>query len=115
MDERSWIVEQLLTYSPISWLAFVGIVYGSARLGAVRGVLCGYAVLLALVAALDLYWIQGEMSKPGWDGSPDQDIIFHFGVMLRAVAISVVVTPAAGLGLWQRARVEQARQARDTA
>lgn len=115
MDERSWLVAQMLSYSPISWMAFSGIVYGSARLGAARGLLCGYAVMLTLVAALDLYWIQGEMSKLGWDGSPDQDFFFHVGFILRALVIALVVLPAAVLGLWQKARTDGARQAREAA
>lgn len=54
-----------------------------------------------IVRGLDLIWIESEMSKPGWDGSPDRDLIFIIGTMIRMFLINVFLLPftAAGVGM----------------
>jgi hypothetical protein len=56
------------------------------------------------VLFFDVRWIQAEMNAPGWDGVPDMDIIFQFGVLLRVVLINVVLLPVALFARWMSLR-----------
>ena len=47
----------------------------------------------------------------GWDGVPDMDIIFQFGVLLRVVLINTVLLPLALFARWMsRRRIKTAMQ-----
>jgi hypothetical protein len=92
---------QASTYSIVSWLLFTAITFGCSRY--LRfGMFIGHICVALLVAGLDVYWIQSEINRPGWNGTPDQDIVFHFGVMLRVILINTVLLPVSVLGSWIR-------------
>ncbi|KAA1257390.1 hypothetical protein LF1_52390 [Rubripirellula obstinata] len=49
-------------------------------------VVCGVAY-----GMLDAAWIEAEMSRPGWDGTPDRDAIFLLGMFLRIFFLSTLL------------------------
>lgn len=46
------------------------------------GLTCGF---------LDSAWIRSEMAKPDWNGQPDQDGVFVFGVVLRGFVAALML------------------------
>jgi len=68
----------------------------------------GFNVVVAFgIILLDLSWIQSEMSKPGWDGLPDLDIVFLIGVTTRVILFNSLLT----LIGWYTIKRQRARQA----
>lgn len=99
-----WAISQLLSYEWIFWLVFIGLTFiASYRIGWI-GFLLSLCLLPWVVGFLDIQWIQQEMNKPDWDGTPDMDIIFYFGVIVRIVIIGLVLLFVGGLALFLRAR-----------
>lgn len=105
MNALTWILWQILSYSIPTWVCFVAIAFCAARFIGWLGVPAGSFVVAISLYALDVRWIRAEMNAPGWDGTPDMDIIFMFGVLARIVLINAVLLPAAALGLWLRYRM----------
>ena len=93
MDPFPWVVYQLLSYSPGSWFLFLAIAALTGYFGRLLGILTGHVLIAALILCLDFLWIQAAMAAPGWDGSPDQDAVFLFGVVLRIVMINTCLLP----------------------
>lgn len=91
---------QLLSYEILTWVALVAITLMAARWGHVPGVFLGHLLVAAIIAGLDVAWIQGEMHKPGWNGDPDQDGIFLIGWLIRVVLINSVLLSVSLLGLY---------------
>lgn len=86
-----FIAYQILAYG--LWLIpFVAATIFLARLPRKRFFLIALLVLPPLIYVLDVQWIQSEMSKPDWDGSPDMDIIFFIGVMFRIALFAVLLS-----------------------
>ena len=104
MNPATWIVLQLLSYSIPTWVLFIVVPYCAARYGGLPMVPIGHLVITALIVFLDVRWIQSEMHKPGWNGTPDMDFIFYIGVALRILLINAVLLPMTGFGLWRRHR-----------
>ena len=99
------ILCQVFSYSLLTWLAFVLITLCAARYGGWGLVPIGHLAIAAIIVWLDYRWIQSEMRKPGWDGMPDMDIIFYFGVLIRILLFNTILLPVTGLGIWRRRRV----------
>ncbi len=66
------------------------------------GIPAGFILVAVILYVLDVRWITAEMRAPGWDGNPDMDFIFMFGVLARAVLINAVLLPVTALALWLR-------------
>ena len=64
----------------------------------------GFLVVLTLTGLaygwLDYVWLRDAMAAPGWDGTPDADALFMFGVFLRIACVSVLLLGTLFLGLW---------------
>jgi hypothetical protein len=101
-----WAIWQILSYGAITWFLFVGVAYLSARAAWAPGIFIGHILIAILVSALDLQWIQTEISKPAWDGQPDQDIIFSNGVLLRIVLINTLLLPVSVFAPWIARRLK---------
>jgi len=67
-----------------------------------RGVPVGVALITVFIGVSDVWWIQSEMNKPDWSGTPDMDILFHFGLFGRVGSINLLLLPLAGMGLLLR-------------
>lgn len=95
------LVVQLFSYGILAWILFVAIVFATARLSPWYCIPIAHMAVTIIVGALDLIWIESEMSKPGWDGTPDRDAIFIVGVMIRVFLINAFLLPftAAGVGM----------------
>lgn len=48
-------------------------------------------VVSVIVYSLDVAWIRAEMRKPDWDGTPDMDIVFSIGLLVRLVLVNVIL------------------------
>jgi hypothetical protein len=59
---------------------------------------------------VDVAWIRYEMSKPGWDGTPDMEIVFAIGMMVRIGFMSAAMIPVTVAGVWLRRRRTKARR-----
>jgi len=81
------------------WAAFVGLVYCAARYTPWPCIPVAFLVVAALVFYLDVRMVEAEMAKPDWDGTPDQDMVFLLGVLLRIVLVSIILSPVALAGL----------------
>src|SRR6478735_1861066 len=86
-----WAFLQLLSYHVFTWLAWIGIAYFVARFGGLLGMFAGHFIVAGIITALDIRWVTMAMSQPGWDGAPDMDIIFWFGVVGRILLINAVL------------------------
>ncbi len=104
MELLIWVFGQLLSYSPVSWAIWIVIAFIAARYFPGWCIPIGHLLVGAIVSFLDVRWIQGEMHKPGWDGVPDQDIVFIHGMLIRIVLINTVLLPVSFLGVWLRDR-----------
>ena len=67
-------------------------------------VLMGHLLITVAIIALDVIWINIEVSKLGWDGTPDMDAVFVFGVLMRVLLIHPLLLPVDILALraWRR-------------
>ena len=83
---------RLFCYSVFT-LLWKAIAFTAARLLRWPGIFLGHLVIAAIVVVLDIRWIQAEMHAPGWNGQPDQDIMFALGAFLRIVLINTVLLP----------------------
>lgn len=105
----NWVIylfQQLLSYSALSWVAFVAVAFMAARLGGLFGMFAGHLVIAALVIALDLHWVTTAMHAQDWQGTPDMDIIFMIGVIIRIILINSVLLAVTipALRQWRRMR-----------
>jgi hypothetical protein len=98
----SWAISQLASYGEWAWALFIAVAFVAACFVRVRGILLGHLLVAIAVVTLDVRWVRTEMGKPGWDGQPDQDIVFAIGVLLRVVLINGVLLPVSMVGLWLR-------------
>jgi hypothetical protein len=81
------------------WIAFVGLVFCAARYTPWPCIPLAFLIVAALVFYLNASWIEAEMAKPGWNGSPDLDIVFLFAVLFRIALVSIILSPIAIIGL----------------
>jgi hypothetical protein len=99
-----WLFLELLSYGPFTWLAFVAIAFCAARYGGLLGMFAGHFVVALIVCILDIRWVTAAMRAPGWDGAPDMDIVFHFGVIVRVLLINSILLAVTFLALRLRKR-----------
>lgn len=88
-----WSLSQLHSYSVLDWLLLVSVAFLSARLGGTPGIFIGHFLVAIIIIVLDVGWVQAEMQKPAWDGTPDFDIVFPYGVLCRVLLINTVLLP----------------------
>jgi len=93
---------QLASYSILSWVTFVAIAFLTARYLPWWCIPIGHLVVAGTIYYLDVRWIRSEMSKPGWNGIPDMDIVFATGMFLRIFLVNTVLLPVSYLGFRQR-------------
>lgn len=105
---------QLFFYGPLPWLTFVGIAYGCARSGGMAGMFAGHFLVAALVIALDIAWVRQAMAAPGWNGTPDMDVIFTMGCVFRIVMINTLLLIVTWWGLRARRRSQEAQRSAQT-
>jgi hypothetical protein len=99
-----WALSLLFVYEGIFWLIFYSLVFlATYRFGWIAFLLSLF-VMPWIVGFLDVQWIQREMSKPDWDGSPDMDFVFSFGVIVHIIMIGFVQLLIGGLALFLRSR-----------
>ncbi len=84
---------QLMSYSLLNWMAFISVAVLFAYFGKGLGIIAGHLVIAVLVGVFDVIWIQSIMAHPGWEGDPDQDIVFMLGVLLRIVLVNTALIP----------------------
>ena len=106
-----YLLLQLVVYGPW-WLGFATIAFLMARYLDWGGAFLGQITIFFLVSWLDWLWIQEQMSRPGWNGVPDQDGVFFVGVVLRVVMVNTVLIGVNAIGIRMRRRAKVARQAR---
>lgn len=90
-----WMLGELQSYQLLPWSIFISITVGAACFGRGWVIVVGHIPVAVAVLYFDLQWIQAEMHAPDWDGTPDQDIVFMFGVVLRVILINTVLLPLA--------------------
>jgi hypothetical protein len=82
----------------IWWLAFAAATFVLARLGRFWGIVAAQLLVATVVVVLDVRWIQAEMHRPGWDGQPDEDVVFMIGVLIRVLLINTLLLPVSAIG-----------------
>lgn len=95
-----WLALQLLSYSILTWVLFVGVAFLAPRYGRGLGMFVGHLCLATAIATLDVVWIQAEAQQPGWTGEPDHDIVFVAGVLIRVVLVNTALLPISAFGLY---------------
>lgn len=101
------LMAQLECYGML-WVAYVLIAFLGPRNYGFWGLLLGFMANTGITVVSDLIWIQGEMSKPDWDGTPDQDFVFAIGVMIRIFLVNFLMIPISLLGLLRHYYVKEA-------
>jgi hypothetical protein len=94
-----WAFSQLISYGVWPWVMFVTIACAAAYFFRKPGIFLGHVLVAIAVVVFDVQWIQSEMRKPGWDGQPDQDFVFMFGVVLRILLVNTVLLPVSLIAL----------------
>ena len=84
------------------WIAFIGVVYCATRYGRWFCIPVAFFLVACAVYSVDFNLIAGQMRKPDWNGVPDLDMIFMFGVLVRVVLVSFFLTPVAIVGMLLR-------------
>lgn len=92
MNPLHWLA-QFLSYSPFCLAAFVLFPLFFTLWKGVAGGLFGHALVSAVMVISDGLWIDAEMSKPNWNGTPDMDGIFWVGVCLRLMTLNSMILP----------------------
>ena len=105
---------QLLNYGPW-WILFVALVFCAARYPPSFCLPLPFLVAAVVIYCIDFNWVQSEMRKPDWDGTPDLDIVFMFGVLFRVVLAGILLTPVAIAGVILRRRCRKKRFAQPVA
>lgn len=95
-----WVIGQLLSYSPWTWLYFFVVAIVTAYCLRIPGILLSQIVVAISIFVLDLYWIQTEMRRPDWDGQPDRDVIFFIGVLVRVLLFNTLLLPVGVIAWW---------------
>ena len=108
MQILSFLLWQLLHYG-LAWLAFAGITFFVARYTPWWCVPFGYIAVAITIYWLDAGWVQAEMRKPDWNGTPDLDMIFMFAVLIRIFVVNMLLVPLTILGVWLRRRQRRLR------
>ena len=104
MNLLLWLFLQLLSYGPFAWVAFVAIAFCAARYGGLVGMFAGHFIVALIICIFDIRWITEAMNAPGWDGTPDMDIVFHFGVIVRVLLTNSILLAVTFLVLRLRKR-----------
>jgi hypothetical protein len=103
-----YFLNDLGSYGPLWWIAFVGIAFTAARLGRWWGVFASQMIVGLLILGIDVAWISEQMLAPGYQvgQGPDMDAAFAFGVMARVVLANILLLPVsiAGILLPRRTR-----------
>jgi hypothetical protein len=86
------------------WIVFTALVFCAARFTPRSCLPLWFVLLTFLICHLDAAFVRIEMEKPDWDGMPDLDMIFMFGVLARTVLVCLILTPVALLGFRLRKR-----------
>ena len=102
MNLLLWALLQLLSYGAFTWLFFVSIAFCAARFGGMLGMFAGDFVIALIIFILDARWVTAAMNAPDWDGTPDMDIIFFFGLLIRVLLINSMLLAVTFLGLRRR-------------
>ncbi|HYF52092.1 MAG TPA: hypothetical protein VEJ63_21965 [Planctomycetota bacterium] len=111
MKVVTWTLGQFLSYGAFVCSLFGLATFLFARYGGWRFVPVGHLIIAIAIVGLDVAWVQSEMAQPGWNGTPDMDIIFHFGVLARTILINTLLLPVAACGLLWRAALEKRTRA----
>jgi hypothetical protein len=90
--------------SPVWWLIFVVIAYCVARYTRWWCIPIEYFAVAVVMYQVDVAWIHYEMRRPGWDGTPDMDIVFAIGLFARMGLLWVALLPVTAVGIWLRRR-----------
>lgn len=98
------MVLELLADGLWLWVIWIAVTFISARKGGWQGVLVAHFVVAVMVVASDVAWVQAEINKPEWTGSPDQDLLFHWGCLFRVILVNSLLLPVGILGIVLRAR-----------
>src|ERR1035437_2353034 len=93
-----WIIGELISYSPVSWLVFASIAFCAARYFRWRCIPLGHLVVLTIVFFLDVRWLQIDGANRDMDGP------FFIGMFLHAFVINTVLVLVTGVGVWLRKR-----------
>jgi hypothetical protein len=93
-----WIIGELISYSPVSWLIFASVAFCAARYFRWWCIVVGHLVVLAIVFFLDVRWLQTDGQNRDLDGP------FLIGIFLHAFFINTVLLLVTGFGLWLRKR-----------
>ena len=76
----------------------------AARYAAWWCILVGYLATAIIIRIVDVCWIHYEMSRPGWDGTPDMDMVFAIGMFTRIGFVSLAMLPVSAAGIWLKRR-----------
>jgi hypothetical protein len=103
----TFMLLQLMSYSLLNWMAFISVAVLFAYFGKGLGIIAGHLVIAVLVGVFDVIWIQSIMAQPGWEGDPDQDLVFMLGMLLRIVLVNTALIPLSLLILRTAVRRQQ--------
>jgi hypothetical protein len=91
-------VSQLLSYDPVSWIAFIGIAAGAAYLGRWPGIIAGHFAVAMLIGFLDFIYQSQHSAEMDMDG------VFDLGVIGRMLLINAVLLPVSAAGWFLASR-----------
>jgi hypothetical protein len=99
-----FLITQPALSSVTWWAVFVAIAYCVARYTRWWCIFVGYLAVAVIMYQVDVAWIHYEMSRPGWNGTPDMDIVFAIGLFMRMGFLCVALLPVTAVGVWLRRR-----------
>ena len=93
-----WAVSQILSYEPLTWLAFIGVAASATYWGRWRGILAGQVLVAVLVSLMDVIY------QVHYAQQMEMDAVFGMGVLARMLLINTTLMPVSGLALWLSCR-----------
>jgi hypothetical protein len=106
-----FLITQPALSSAAWWVIFVAVAYCVARYTRWWCIPIGYLVVAVIMYQVDVAWIHYEMSRPGWDGTPDMDMVFAIGLFARMGFLCVALLPFTAVGFWLRRRYSRLTKA----
>jgi hypothetical protein len=86
------------------WLVFGALTYCLARYGPWWCIPFGYLAVAVIIDQMHVAWITHEMSRLGWDGEPDMDIIFVYGILAHIGRVWMGLLPITIIAVWLKRR-----------
>lgn len=87
-----------LEYEFYYWIVWCLVTFFTTKRFGLLGLLVAHLVVFLSIAVSDIYLMSEFMEKPEWDGTPDMDILFFLGIVIRVIIVNICLLPIGLIG-----------------